>query len=166
MIVGNTIEGFPTGILARHDRERDCRDITIGSNYFCHGTSIRLAGHCNGFVISDNIVRNAHLGFVAIEGADGSGAHAITGNVIRQSVWRGEAADRPTGGIVLADSHGCSVVGNLFDNALTSPAIRVGPGGGSHLIASNNITNMEGDQIVVTDAPDCLVSGNLVNGRA
>ena len=95
VLVGNTIEGFPVGILARHDRERDCRDITIGSNYFCHGTSVRLEGQCNGFVISDNIVRNAHVGFVVIADAQGSGAHAITGNVVRQSVWRDEAADPP-----------------------------------------------------------------------
>lgn len=165
-IVGNTIEGFPIGILARPDRERDCRDMTIASNYFCHGASIRLQGQCNGFVISSNIVRNAHVGFVVVDQADGSGAHSITGNVIRQSVWRGEADETPTGGIVLADSRGCTVTGNVFENALTPPAISAGPGGGQHLIGSNNIVDMPGDQIVVRDAPGCLVHGNLVNGQA
>jgi len=139
-------------------------DITIGSNYFCHGTSIRLEGPCNGFVISDNIVRNAHVGFVVIRNAQGSGAHSITGNVVRQSVWRDEGHEPPVGGIVLGDGTGCNVVGNLFDNALSRPAITAGPGGGKHIISSNNIVNMDGEQILVKDAPDCLVSENLING--
>ena len=165
VIVGNTIEGFATGILARHDRERDCRDITIGSNYFCHGISVLLEGQCNGFVVSDNIVRNAHVGFVVVRDAQGSGAHNINGNVVRQSVWRGEGSDDPVGSIVLGDSRGCNVVGNVFDAALATPAIKAGPGGGSHVISSINVVNMPGEQIIVVDAPACMVSGNLLNGK-
>jgi len=158
-IVGNTIEGFQVGILARNDRERDCRDITLGSNYIHYGCAIHLEGACNGFVISDNIITDAHAGAVIIERAQESGAHAITGNVIRKSVYQGQ------GGIALGDSRGCSVVGNVFEEAHTMPAITAGPGGGEHVIASNNITRAEGEQIVVKDAPGCLVSGNLVNGK-
>jgi hypothetical protein len=159
VVVGNTIEGFQVGILARQDNERDCRDITIGSNYIHYGCAIRLEGKCNGFVISDNIITDAHAGAVVIQGAHGSGAHSITGNVMRKSVYKGQ------GGIALGDSLGCNVVGNVFEEALTMPAISAGPGGGNHIISTNNITKAEGDQIVIKNAPGCLVSRNLVNGR-
>ena len=159
VVIGNTIEGFPVGILARNDKERDCRDMTVGSNYIHYGCGIRLEGQCNGFVISDNIITDCQDGAVVIDSADGTGAHAITGNVIRKSVYEGQ------GGIALADSVGCSVTGNVFEEVARSPAITAGPGGGRHVIASNNVTKSEGEQIVVTDAPGCLVSGNLVNGQ-
>lgn len=159
-IVGNTIEGFATGILARNDRERDCRDITIGSNYIHHGCAIRLSGPCNGFVISNNIITDSSEGAVVIDRADGSGAHAITGNVIRKSVYQGQ------GGVALGDSLGCTVTGNVFEEVLTTPAITAGPGGGKHLISANNVVKARGEQIVVRDAPGCMVSGNLVDGHA
>jgi len=73
--------------------------------------------------------------------------------VIRKSVYKGQ------GGVVLGDCKGASVVGNVFEE-VTGPAIAAGPGGGEHLIASNNVTKGTGEQIVVRDAPGCLVSGN------
>jgi len=155
VILGNTIEGFRVGILARNDRERDCRDITIGSNYIHYGCAVRLEGQCNGFVISNNIITDASDGAVVIARAQGSGAHSITGNVIRKSVYKGQS------GVALGDSHGCSVVGNVFEDVLTTPAITAGPGGGHHVISANNITKSAGEQIVVRDAPGCLVENNL-----
>lgn len=160
VIVGNTIEGFQTGILARNDRERDCRDLTIGSNYIHYGCAIRLQGECNGFVVSDNIITDASMGAFVVEDARGSGAHAVTGNVIRKSVYEGQ------GGVALGDSRGCTVVGNVFEETLTTPAITAGPGGGEHMVSANNITKADGEQIVIRDAPGCLISGNLVNGKA
>jgi len=154
-IVGNTIEGFRVGILARNDRERDCRDITIGSNYIHFGCAVRIEGKCNGLVVSNNIITDAADGAVLIQDAQGSGAHAITGNVIRKSVYKGQ------GGVVLGDSQGCTVVGNVFEE-VTSPAIAAGPGGGQHVISANNVTKAAGRQIAVDDAPGCLVSGNRV----
>lgn len=156
-IVGNTIEGFRVGILARHDKERDCRDITIGSNYIHGGCAVRLEGLCNGFVVSNNIITDANDGAVVIQQAQGSGAHAITGNVMRKSVYKGQ------NGVTLGDSLGCTVVGNTFEEITTGPAISAGPGGGRHLIASNNILKSPGEQIVVKDSPASLVQGNRVD---
>jgi len=136
-IVGNTIEGFRVGILARNDKERDCRDITIGSNYIHFGCAVRMEGHCNGLVISGNIITDAADGAVVIQKAGGSGAHAITGNVIRKSVYKGQ------GGVALGDSQGCTVVGNVFED-VTAPAISSGPGGGNHAISANNVTKSTG----------------------
>jgi hypothetical protein len=157
-IVGNTIEGFAVGILARNDKDQDCRDVTIGSNYIHYGCAIRLEGRCNGFVISNNIITDAADGAVVVRNAQGSGAHSITGNVARKSVYKGQ------GGVSLGDSRGCTVVGNTFEEVLTTPAISAGPGGGQHVISANTITKSSGQQIVVTNAPGCLVLNNLVQG--
>jgi nicotinamidase-related amidase len=159
VIVGNTIEGFRTGILARHDKERDCRDITIGSNYIHGGCAMRLTGRCNGFVVSNNIITDASDGAVVVEQSENTGGHSISGNVMRKSVYKGQ------GGVILGDSQGCSVVGNLFEEVLTTPAIAAGPGGGQHLISANNVTRSQDKPILVKDAPGCQVSGNLVNGK-
>jgi nitrous oxidase accessory protein NosD len=153
VIVGNTIEGFRVGILARNCGKHDCRDITIGSNYLHFGCAVRLEGPCNGFVISNNIITDASDGAVVVDRAAGSGAHAITGNVIRKSVYKGQ------GGVMLGDCRAATVVGNTFEET-AAPAISAGPGGGEHLIASNNITKANGKQIVVRNAPGCLVTGN------
>ena len=155
-IVGNTIEGFRVGILARNDKERDCRDITIGSNYIHFGCAIRMEGRCNGLVISNNIITDSADGAVVIAAADGSGAHAITGNVIRKSVYKGQ------GGVALADSQGCTVVGNVFEE-VAAPAIAAGPGGGRHMISANNVAKSAGPQIVVRDAPGCQTINNLTS---
>lgn len=157
VIVGNTIEGFRVGILARHEKERDCRDITIGSNYIHGGCAVRLEGLCNGFVVSNNIITDASDGGVVIRESQGSGAHAITGNVMRKSVYKGQ------NGVTLGDSLGCTVVGNTFEDISTAPAISAGPGGGKHVISSNNILKSPGEQIVVKDAPGSLVQGNRVD---
>ena len=154
-IVGNTIEGFRIGVLARHNKERDCRDITVSSNYFRSGCAIRLEGKCNGFVIGNNIITDTEGGAAVIAGAEGSGAHAITGNVIRKSVYKGQ------GGVNLGDSQGCTVVGNVFEEII-APAISAGPGGGKHVISSNNFTKAAGQPIVVDQVPDCLVTNNRV----
>jgi hypothetical protein len=159
VIVGNTIEGFKVGILARNDKERDCRDITIGSNYIHYGCAVRLEGQCNGFVISDNIITDAQDGAVVIARAGGAGAHAISGNVIRKSVYKGQ------GGVALGDSRGCNVTGNVFEEVTAGPAISAGPGGGGHVIAGNNVVRSAGEGIVVRDAPGCMVAGNLVDGE-
>ena len=158
VVTGNTIEGFRTGILARHDRERDCRDITVCSNYIHFGCAIRLTGHCNGLIVNGNIITDAQDGAVVIDEADGTGGHAITGNVIRRSVYAAQ------GGIALGDSRGCTVVGNVLEELSDSTAISAG-GGGGHVVASNNITKTPDARIDVSNAPDCLVSGNLINGR-
>jgi hypothetical protein len=155
VISGNTIEGFRVGILARNNGKHDCRDMTIGSNYIHFGCAVRLEGQCNGFVISNNIITDASDGAVVIQQAAGSGAHTITGNVIRKSVYKGQA------GIALGDSRGVSVVGNTFEET-AAPAIAAGPGGGQHVIAANNVLKATGPQIVVRDAPDCLLSDNRV----
>lgn len=159
-IVGNTIEGFRVGILARNDRERDCRDITIGSNYLHFGCAIRVEGKCNGLVISNNIITDSGSGAVVIQRAEGSGAHAITGNVIRKSVYKSQ------GGVLLGDSQGCNVTGNVFEEVTTTPPISAGPGGGRHIISANNLARAGGGKIQVQDAPGCLVSGNLEPGEA
>ena len=117
-----------------------------------------LEGACNGFEISDNIITDAHAGAVIIERAQGERTPSPATSSAR-------AFTRGQGGIALGDSRRCSVVGNVFEEAHTMPAITAGPGGGEHVIASNNITRAEGEQIVVKDAPGCLVSGNLVNGK-
>lgn len=155
-IVGNTIEGFAVAILARNDKERDCRDITIGSNYIHGGCAIRLQGQCNGLVITGNIITDAAAGAVVVENAQGSGAHCITGNVVRKSVYKGQ------GGVSLGDSHGCTVVGNVFEEVLAAPAIAAGPGGGQHVISANNATKCAAEPVIVIQAPGCLVSGNRV----
>jgi hypothetical protein len=155
VISGNTIEGFRVGILARNHGKHDCRDMTIGSNYIHFGCAVRLEGPCNGFVISNNIITDASDGAVVIAQAAGSGAHTITGNVIRKSVYKGQA------GIALGDSQGVSVVGNTFEET-APPAISAGPGGGQHVIAANNVLKATGPQIVVRDAPGCLLSDNRV----
>jgi len=161
VISGNTIEGFRVGILGKPDPNStysDCRDVTIGTNYINGGCAVKLDGKCDGFAISNNIIIAAGDGAVVIRNAEGSGAHCITGNIIRKSAFKQQ------GGIHLGDSVGCTVVGNVFQEVLASPAISAGPGGGKHVIASNNITKAPGEQIVVKDAADCLVSGNLVDG--
>lgn len=153
VIVGNTIEGFRVGILARNHGKCDCRDITIGSNYLHFGCAIRLEGQCNGLVISNNIITDASDGAVVVDRAAGSGAHSISGNVIRKSVYKGQA------GVILGDCRGASVVGNVFEE-VTGPAITAGPGGGEHLIAANNSTKAAGPTVVIREAPGCMVSGN------
>lgn len=162
VILGNTIEGFRVSILARPDirgNERGCREITIGSNYFNGGCAIRLEGRCNGFVISNNNFVAADQGAVVVRIAEGSGVHCITGNVIRKSAYKVQ------GGIDLGDSQGCTVIGNVLQEVLASPAISAGPGGGRHVISGNNISRAPGEQIVIREAPDCLVTGNLVDGK-
>ena len=140
--------------------EADCRDITIGSNYFNGGCAIRLEGRCNGFVISNN-------NFVAARPRAPSSyampkARAPTasrGNVIRKSAYKEQ------GGINLGDSEGCTVIGNVFEKVLATPAISAGPGGGKHIITANNINKSSAGAIVVKDAADCLLSGNLIDGK-
>ena len=105
-------------------------------------------------MISNNIITDASDGATVIERAAGSGAHNINGNVLRKSVYKGQ------GGVILGDSQGCSVVGNVFEEVLATPAVSAGPGGGQHLISANNVTKSSGEQIVVKEAPGCLVSGN------
>ena len=65
---------------------------------------------------------------LVIEDAEGSGGHAITGNVMRKSVYKGLR------GVDLGDAVACSVQGNIFDG-VAGEAVR-GSGEG-HVITGN-----------------------------
>ena len=154
VIANNTIEGFKTGIDAR-----GCRDIAISGNYLRCERAIRLSRQCNGFAVTGNICQQAPNGTIVIEDSEGAGAHAITGNVMRASTDREWAK---LGGIRLGNSERCLVTGNVIEEATTAAAISAGPGGGQHLITNNSITRCAGDQVVITDAPGCVVRDNLL----
>ena len=105
VIANNTIEGFTVGIEARGVS----RDMVINANYIHSPVAVRLIGQCDGYVISDNTMINAQEQAVQIREADGSGGHAITGNVCRKSVYKGLK------GVDLGDADSCIVQGNVFD---------------------------------------------------
>ncbi len=111
VIANNTIEGFTTGIHSRGA----ARDMVISSNYIHSPIAVHLEGECDGFVIADNTMINCYEQAIRIEHAGGCGGHAITGNVLRKSVYKGLR------GIDLADSTGCVVSGNVFDGLAGAP---------------------------------------------
>jgi hypothetical protein len=170
VIANNTIEGFRIGIEARGvdaKKPRDhCRDIAITSNYVLAGIGVRLTGPCRGFAITGNEFINNPEAAVLIEQAEGAGKHAITGNMIRKSVYGGTFFPMPTerpaqGGILLGNAGDCIVSNNLLDAVDPGPAIGAGPGGGRHLITGNRIVGAKGEALAI-GAPGCVVEHNLV----
>lgn len=122
VIMGNTIEGFPVAIEGRGKGETNppdhCRDIVISGNYLHAETGILLRGQCRGFAITGNTFINNPVAAIRLEDAAAGGAHAITGNVIRKSVYDGEyvtTASPRQGGIELGEAPGCVVTGNVLD---------------------------------------------------
>ena len=122
VIANNTIEGFPVAIEARGKGEtnpRDhCRDIVIACNYLHADTGVLLRGQCRGFAITGNTFINNPVAAVKVEDGAQGGAHAITGNVIRKSVYDGEyvkTASPLQGGIDLGEAANCAVTGNVLD---------------------------------------------------
>ena len=127
VIANNTIEGFAVGIEARGKGETNppdhCRDIVISGNYLHADTGVLLQGQCRGFAITGNTFINNPVAAVKAVAAATGGAHAITGNVIRKSVYDGEyvrTASREQGGIELGEAPGCVVTGNVLDG-VTNP---------------------------------------------
>lgn len=122
VIANNTIEGFPVGIEAHGKGEtnpRDhCRDMVISGNYIHADTGILMRGQCRGFAITGNTFINNPVAAVKCEDAASGGAHAITGNVIRKSVYDGEyvkTASPEQGAIDLGEAPNCAVTGNVLD---------------------------------------------------
>jgi len=122
VIANNTIEGFPVAIEGRGKGQTNppdhCRDIVISGNYLHADTGVLLRGQCRGFAITGNTFINNPVAAVRCEDATAGGAHAITGNVIRKSVYDGEyvkTASREQGGIDLGEAQGCVVTGNVLD---------------------------------------------------
>ena len=131
VICNNTIEGFTKAIDARGVS----RDMVIGSNYLHSPIGIHLTGQCDGYVIANNTIINAGEWAVLVENAQGSGGHAITGNVMRKSVYQGLR------GIELGDAEYCVVQGNVFDG-LTGDAVTATSA--THVIEGNCVRNPEG----------------------
>jgi len=122
VIANNTIEGFPVAIEARGKGETNppdhCRDIVISGNYLHADLGVLMRGQCRGFAISGNTFINNPEAAVRLEDAAEGGAHAITGNVIRKSVYDGEyvkTASREQGGIELGEAKRCVVTGNVLE---------------------------------------------------
>jgi len=169
VIANNTIEGFETAIEARgscDQKVRDrCRDIAIASNYLHADIGIRLIGECRGFAITGNDFINNTRAAVLIEGGAGAGKHALTGNVVRKSVYGGAFFPLPRtvegqGGFILGDAEDCIVTGNLLEAIVPGPGISAGPGGGRHIIANNRISAKA--QALDIRSPACVVEHNLV----
>lgn len=170
VIANNTIEGFRISIEARGvdaKKPRDhCRDIAITSNYLHSDIGVRLTGPCRGFAITGNNFINNTEAAVLIEQAEGAGKHAITGNMIRKSVYDGALFPVPKmlpvqGGILLGGAGDCIVSNNLLDAIDPGPAISVGPGGGRHVITGNRIVGAKGEPLAIR-APGCVVEHNLI----
>jgi hypothetical protein len=170
VIANNTIEGFKTGIEARGisaRKPRDhCRDIAITSNYVLAEVGMRLTGPCRGFAITGNTFVNTPQAALIIEQAENAGKHAITGNVIRKSVYGGAFFPMPNvplsqGGILLGNASDCIVANNLLDGIDPGPAISSETSGGRHLITGNRIVGAKGEGLAVR-APGCIVEQNLV----
>ncbi len=169
VIANNTIEGFHVAIEASgvaEKKPRDhCRDIAITSNYLHADIGVRLTGPCRGFAITGNDFINNVEAAVRIEQSSKAGKHAITGNMIRKSVYGGAFFPLPKmlpaqGGILLGDAEDCIVSSNLLDAIDPGPAISAGPGGGHHIITANRIVGAKGEPLAIR-APGCVVEHNL-----
>jgi hypothetical protein len=127
---------------------------------------VHLTGPCRGFAITGNDFINNVDAAVLIEQAAGAGKHAITGNMIRKSVYGGAFFPLPKmlpaqGGILLGDAGDCIVSNNLLDAIDPGPAISAGPGGGRHVITGNRIVGAKGEPLAI-HAPGCVVEHNLI----
>ncbi len=142
VIANNTIEGFVTGIKAI-----DCRDIIIDSNYLHCPTGVLMEGDNRGITISGNMMTTNYDGAITIRDAYGSGAHVISGNVIRQSVF--EDGQK---GIDLGDARDCVVTGNLIEDITDGPAIAAGPDLSRHVVANNCVTDSS-SHVIASDRP-------------
>ena len=131
VIANNTIEGFTHGI-----RARDCRDISISANYIHSPCGILIEEDTRGMVISGNVFTNNPEGAVVIREAAGSGGHAITSNIIRQSVY-----NDGQGGIDLGEARNCVVRGNVLEDIDHGPAL-----------AGQTDTNIVHDNVVADTA--------------
>jgi len=170
VIANNTIEGFSVAIDARgksavYPRDH-CRDIAIASNYLHADTGVRMTGECRGFTITGNTFINNLNAAIRVEDARGGGRHAITGNVIRKSVYGGDffplSGTSPSqGGINLGGSSNCIVSGNILDGIFPNPAISADLEGARHIITGNCIT-CDSRQGMDLQAPDCVVENNVV----
>jgi hypothetical protein len=171
VIANNTIEGFKIGIDARgvagHKPRDHCREIAITSNYVLADIGLRLTGACRGFAVTGNDFIHNPQGAVLIKQAAGAGKHAITGNVIRKSVYGGAFFDVPQskfpgqGGILLGDASDCIVANNLLDGINSGPGISADAGGGHHIITGNRIISAKGEPLAI-HASGCVVEHNLI----
>ncbi len=155
VIASNTIEGFTEGIKAI-----DCQAIVIDANYLRCPTGIYMTGKCRGFNISGNQIGNAATGALVVAKPADSGGHSIVGNIVRRSYSEGGGKDGHRG-IDLGDTQRCVVSGNVIEGVTEGPAIAAGPGGGQHVITSNNISKCNGAGLAI-EAKECLVANNLV----
>lgn len=169
VISNNTIEGFDTAIEAHGVSETEyndhCRDIAITSNYLKANIGVHMVGECRGFAITGNEFIDNKNAAILIEQAKGAGKHAITGNLIRKSVYGGDASQGSgmnlnQGGIRLGDAGDCIVSGNILDGIDPGPAICAGPGGGRHIITGNRIIQPKGITLDI-HAEGCLIEHNL-----
>jgi hypothetical protein len=124
-----------------------------------------MAGECRGFAITGNEFIDNTVAAILIEQAKGAGKHAITGNLIRKSVYggdfsRGSKINPKQGGICLADAEDCIISGNILDGIDPGPAISAGPGGGRHIITGNRIIRPKGIALDI-NAEGCLIEHNL-----
>lgn len=142
VIANNTIEGFVTGIKAT-----GCRDIIIDGNYVHCPTGVLMEGDNRGLTVSGNMMTANCDGAITIRDAHGSGAHVISGNVIRQSVY--EDGQK---GIDLGDARDCVVTGNVIEDITAGPAISAGPDLSRHVIANNCVTD-SAIHVIASDRP-------------
>ncbi|MEA3402348.1 MAG: right-handed parallel beta-helix repeat-containing protein, partial [Armatimonadota bacterium] len=157
VISGNTIEGFMKGIYAI-----GCRDMVISSNYLHAPVGIHLAGACNGFAITGNTMVNTTEAGVLLEDAGGSGAHTISSNVIRKSVYADIVEDTRQGGIRLGGASNCVVASNVLEDVTDDAAI-VCLGGGGHVVSGNRIVRCAGEPIRLTCEGWCAIADNLTD---
>lgn len=154
------------GIEARGRGETDppdrCRDIVISGNYLHADTGLLLRGECRGFVVQGNTFINNPAGAIVVDEGAAGGGHAITGNVVRKSVYDGvyvRTASPCQGGILLGDASDCVVSGNLLESISPGPAIAAA--GGGHAISGNRLSRCTGEQLGTSIAGGSLVASNL-----
>lgn len=146
VIANNTIEGFAVAIEARgkgfEGPPDHCRDHVISGNYLHADTGVLIQGECRGFAVTGNTFINNPEGAVVIRDGQGAGGHAITGNVIRKSVYDGvyvKTASPRQGGVDLGDSSGCVVAGNVLQGVNPGPAVTAACEA-AHVIGENSVS--------------------------
>jgi hypothetical protein len=140
VVANNTIEGFPEGI-----RVLDCRDLVINGNYIRTDVGVLMEGDNRGIAVSNNIFTSNSVGAVVIRDAYDSGAHVVSGNIIRQSLH--ELGQR---GIDLGDAHGCVVANNVLEDLTDGSAIDGAVDLSCHEIHGNSVTN-SANRVILRD---------------
>jgi len=149
VIANNTIEGFAEGI-----RAVDCRDIIINNNYLHCATGVLMEGDNRGLTVSGNVMTDNWNGAVVIREARGSGAHVISGNVVRLSVY-----DNGQRGVDLGDATDCVVSGNVFEDLTAGPAVAGAPDLSGHTVTDNRVTDTAA-RTIAADRPEAPLAAN------